>query len=170
MTTEHSESTIFSLASAACHVTYCERHRLFALYSTTIRACWLRCSEACGLNSMSWKNVLVDYARTKDPRSLPDEILLMCTTHTLTIWDKYPKAKFQYVFRASRGRFQCSMPSDHSFLTLPRLPFVEPASGTEILQPTLDSLSALLSNKNALAVLKLLKEASDEVCTLLLWV
>ncbi|KAK9894865.1 HIT-like protein, partial [Cystobasidium minutum MCA 4210] len=93
---------------------------------------------------MSWKNALVDYAKTKNPSSLPDDILLMHTKQTLTIWDKYPKAKFH-------------------FLTLPRLPFIEPGSGDELTQATLDSLSALLANKHALKVLKILKDASDEV-------
>lgn len=49
-----------------------------------------------------------------------------------------------------------------SFLTLPRLPFVEPGKA-ELTQSTLDSLAALLGNKHALKVLKILKDASDEV-------
>lgn len=51
-----------------------------------------------------------------------------------------------------------------SFLTLPRLPFVEPDSGAELSQKTLSSLADLLGNKHALQVLKVLKDDSEEVC------
>jgi hypothetical protein len=51
---------------------------------------------------MSWKNALVDYAKTRDPAGLPSEILLMHTEQTLTIWDKYPKAMFQWVSGMAR--------------------------------------------------------------------
>lgn len=55
----------------------------------------LRASLPATLN-MSWKNALVDYAKTVTPANLPDNVLLMHTKQTLTIWDKYPKAAFQY--------------------------------------------------------------------------
>jgi hypothetical protein len=115
---------------------------------------------------MSWKNALVDYAKTRDPAGLPSEILLMHTEQTLTIWDKYPKAMFQWVPGMARtsalARNNTAEPQ-YSFLTLPRLPFKERESGDDIPQATLDSLGALLSSKNALRVLKILKSASDEV-------
>ncbi|CAD6567127.1 MAG: hypothetical protein CYPHOPRED_001452 [Cyphobasidiales sp. Tagirdzhanova-0007] len=92
----------------------------------------------------SWQDALVRYAKTKDPRALPPEVLLLHTDHTLTIWDKYPKARFHY-------------------LTLPRLPFVESASKTEFSEATLANLAALIANEHGLAVLKVLKDASLEV-------
>lgn len=94
---------------------------------------------------MSWRDVLVSYAKTQEPSSsLPDEVLLLSTEHTLTIFDKYPKAKYH-------------------FLTLPRLPFADPVSQSDVPQAVLGSLSSLIASKYGLSVLRVLKEASLEV-------
>lgn len=92
---------------------------------------------------MSWKDALVDYAKTPDPSELPPEVLLMSTDNTISIWDKFPKAMFH-------------------FLVLPRLPFQLPEPTQDVSQTTLNSLSSLISNKHGLAVLKILKYASLE--------
>lgn len=94
---------------------------------------------------MSWQNALVEYAKTPDPsEKLAKDVYLTHTERTLTIYDKFPKAMFH-------------------FLCLPRLPYREPQSETEIPATTLNSLSALVSHKHALKVLRDLKEASQEV-------
>lgn len=74
-----------------------------------------------------------------------------------------PKGKISVSEAAVLKNFASLIAHVFSFLTLPRLPFVEPSGGADIPKSALDSLSALLGNKHALAVLKLLKEASDEV-------
>lgn len=93
---------------------------------------------------MSWKDALVNYAKTKDPLKLPREVLMLHNDYTITIFDKYPKAMF------------------HA-LCLPRLPFVEHKSDMDVPQSTLNNLAALIASRHGLAVLKLLKEASLEV-------
>ena len=96
-------------------------------------------------SSMSWSNALVDYAKTANPsETLPKDVYLMHTERTLTIYDKFPKAMFH-------------------FLCLPRLPYTEPTTGSDVPATTLYSLEALVSSKYGLKVLRDLKEASLEV-------
>jgi aprataxin len=94
---------------------------------------------------MSWQNALVDYAKTANPsEKLPKDVYLTHTDRCLTVYDKFPKAMFH-------------------FLCLPRLPYTEPSSGSDISASTLNSVSALVSSKHGLKVLRDLKEASQEV-------
>ena len=126
---------------------------------------------------MSWQNALVQYARTP-PAKVAKDVYLAHDAHTLTIRDKFPKARYH-------------------FLCLPRLPMRLPIAATagsgsglrsgaggddeaeeeEDAVPTKDagetvsetqlhSLANLLACKHGLRVLRLLKAASEEAGSL----
>jgi len=99
---------------------------------------------------MSWQNALVTLASTA-PDKLPKDVHLTHDEHTITIFDKFPKARFH-------------------FLTLPRLPLAldNTREGPVTLNVAdLSSLESLSGSEYALNVLRLLEKATEEVVAMI---
>ncbi|SPO25413.1 uncharacterized protein UTRI_03170_B [Ustilago trichophora] len=118
-----------------------------------------------------WNQALVRIASAKDPATLPtDDKVLFYDDHTITIYDKFAKAKYHFLvlpripFKATSS--QASVRSAESAPTLVttngKLNFGATSSNT-VPASHMNSISTLLASPYAAQVLQALRRSSDRV-------
>lgn len=148
-------------------------HRESPLRSAPI----LHCRLPVGYCTMSWQNALVQYAKTP-PAKVARDVYLAHDAHTLTICDKFPKARYHFLCLPRLPmRLSTSAPAGSALYSGTDAPDkaeeeeeedaapIEGAGDT-VSETQLHSLANLLSCKHGLRVLRLLKSASEEAGSL----
>ena len=118
-----------------------------------------------------WDQALVRVASAKDPTALPtDDKVLFYDERTITIFDKFPKARYHFLvlpripFRAQSGGLSAQSARGTPMLSAANGRLNFGATGSNVVPTShLKSISSLLASPYAAEVLETLRKTSDRV-------